>query len=51
MMHKGLFLAATNIKFLHPNTQEPVVISTVIPNKFNSYLTREHNRFIKHNIH
>jgi len=50
MMHKGLFLAATNIKFQHPNTQETIIITAAIPNKFNSYLTREHNRFIKHNI-
>jgi len=49
MMHKGLFLAATNIEFLHPNTQELTIISTAIPNKFNSYLTREDKRFIKHN--
>jgi len=48
MMHKGLFLAATNIELLHPNTQEPIIISTAIPNKFNSYLVREHKRFIKH---
>jgi len=51
MMHKGLFLAATNIELLHPNTQKTTLISTAIPNKFNSYLTREHKRFIKHNIH
>jgi len=48
MMHKGLFLAATNIQFLHPNTQETKNISTVTPNKFNSYLAREQKRFIKH---
>ncbi|PHS04062.1 MAG: RNA pseudouridine synthase [Kordia sp.] len=48
MMHKGLFLAATNIELLHPNTQEPTIISTAIPNKFNSYLAREYKRFIKH---
>jgi len=48
MMHKGLFLAATNIEFLHPNTQKPVSISTAIPNKFNSYLAREYKRFTRH---
>jgi len=48
MIHKGLFLAATNILLLHPNTQEPTIISTAIPNKFNSYLIREHKRFTKH---
>lgn len=48
MMHKGLFLAATNIKLLHPNTQKITIISTAIPNKFNSYLAREYKRFTKH---
>jgi len=48
MMHKGLFLAATNIELLHPNTQNPTIISTAIPNKFNSYLAREYKRFTKH---
>ena len=48
MMHKGLFLAATNIELLHPNTQEPTLISTAIPSKFNSYLSSEHKRFTKH---
>lgn len=50
MMHKGLFLAATNIVLFHPNTNEPLTISTAIPNKFNSYLTREHKRFTKHSV-
>jgi len=50
MMHKGLFLAATSIEFNHPNTQKPITITAAIPNKFNSYLTREHNRFTKHTI-
>jgi len=49
MMHKGLFLAATNIQFQHPNTQELITISATIPNKFNNYLAREKKRFIKHN--
>ena len=48
MMHKGLFLAATNIELLHPSTQEPIIISTAIPNKINSYLAREHKRFEKY---
>ena len=50
MMHKGLFLAATNIQFLHPNTQESITISSAIPGKFNSYLAREQKRFTKHSI-
>lgn len=48
MMHKGLFLAATNIQFFHPTTNQPQCISCAIPNKFNSYLDREHNRFLKY---
>lgn len=50
MMHKGLFLAATNIQFLHPNTQEPITISAAIPSKFNNYLAREQKRFTKHSV-
>ena len=50
MMHKGLFLAATYIQLLHPNTQESITISAAIPGKFNSYLAREQKRFNKHSI-
>lgn len=50
MMHKGLFLAATNIQFFHPNTQESITISATTPDKFNSYLAREQKRFIKHSV-
>jgi len=49
MMHKGLFLAATNIQFLHPHTKETTLISSAIPDKFNNYLVREQKRFIKYN--
>jgi len=50
MMHKGLFLAATNIQLLHPSTQESITISAAIPRKFNSYLAREQKRFTKHSV-
>ena len=50
MMHKGLFLAATNIQFFHPITQKSITISAAIPNKFNNYLAREQKRFAKHTV-
>lgn len=50
MMHKGLFLAATNIQFFHPITQKSITISATIPNKFNNYLAREQKRFAKHTV-
>ncbi len=49
MMHKGLFLAATKIIFTHPVSLQEKHFSTPIPNKFYNYLTREHNRYLKHN--
>lgn len=48
MMHKGLFLAATRINFNHPISQESIAISIACPKKFENYLNREQNRFLKH---
>ena len=48
MMHKGLFLAATKVEVTHPITQNKLTISSAIPKKFDSYLTREERRFLKH---
>ncbi len=48
MMHKGLFLAATKIELLHPITQKKLTILSAIPKKFDSYLSREEKRFLKH---
>lgn len=45
MKHKGLFLAATSLKFEHPLTFEMVTISAPIPVKFNALLDREARRY------
>ena len=50
MMHKGLFLAATKIEIIHPSTEKKLTISSAIPKKFDSYLTREEKRFTKHSM-
>ncbi|NQY07586.1 MAG: RluA family pseudouridine synthase [Flavobacteriaceae bacterium] len=49
MMHKGLFLCATRLKFKHPITQQEIQVEGTLPNKFNTYLLREENRFKKYN--
>ena len=48
MLHKGLFLCATKIEFYHPITKNNMEIEIKIPQKFNTYLKREHNRFLKY---
>ncbi len=48
MLHKGLFLCATKIEFSHPITKNNMEIEIKIPQKFNTYLKREHNRFLKY---
>lgn len=48
MMHKGLFLCATKIEFLHPVSCQKMKLKINIPEKFNSYLQREENRFLKY---
>lgn len=41
LSHKGLFLAATSLKFLHPISNEEIYIQTNIPSKFKALLDRE----------
>lgn len=52
MLHKGkgLFLAATDITFLHPKTSEKITFKIAVPNKFNSLLNREKRRWNNYNI-
>lgn len=52
MLHKGkgLFLAATEVTFLHPKTFETVHIKIPVPNKFNSLLIREKRRWNTYNL-
>ena len=48
MKHKGLFLSAIGLRFVHPITQESLNISAVIPPKFEALLTREQKRWEKY---
>jgi len=45
MKHKGLFLAATSLKFEHPNSKVPISVSIPVPHKFEALLKREERRF------
>jgi tRNA pseudouridine65 synthase/23S rRNA pseudouridine1911/1915/1917 synthase len=47
--HKGLFLHAYSIDFCHPITGKKILIKTKIPQKFDSFMSREHRRFLKYN--
>jgi len=49
MMHKGLFLCATKIEFKHPISDNKLSFEIDLPLKFNNYLQRENNRFLKYN--
>lgn len=46
---KGLFLAALELAFEHPETGNKVRVEIPMPEKFNSYLAREKKRFKKYN--
>lgn len=46
---KGLFLVALELNFKHPVTTENVKVKIPLPEKFNSYISREKKRFEKHN--
>jgi RluA family pseudouridine synthase len=41
LKHKGLFLAAVGISFVHPKTNENLLFEIETPNKFNRFLKRE----------
>ncbi|HZH86882.1 MAG TPA: RluA family pseudouridine synthase [Brumimicrobium sp.] len=41
LKHKGLFLAAVGISFIHPKTNENLFFEIEVPNKFNRFLERE----------
>lgn len=46
--NKGLFLAATELKFDHPISGQPIHVEIPIPNKFDSLLKREFRRAEKY---
>lgn len=41
LKHKGLFLAATSVRFIHPKSKEEVKIKILPPNKFDRLIDRE----------
>ncbi|HLV42292.1 MAG TPA: RluA family pseudouridine synthase [Brumimicrobium sp.] len=43
LKHKGLFLAAVGVSFIHPKTNVEMNFEIEAPNKFNRYLKREEN--------
>lgn len=45
LKHKGLFLRALGIQFIHPITEEKLVFDLPTPNKFTSLLAREQRRY------
>ncbi len=48
ILHKGLFLCATEISFPHPITDETVSVAIDLPKKFARYLEGEERRFLKY---
>lgn len=49
LLHKGLFLSSTRIKFVHPVSKEIIEVIADIPSKFLSLLDREERRWNKFN--
>lgn len=47
---KGLFLAASEIKFLHPKTFVTMLVKIDVPQKFHSLLSREKRRWNTYNL-
>lgn len=49
LLHKGLFLAAIELKLAHPKTNEEMVFKIKQPSKFDSLIEREKRRWGKFN--
>jgi 23S rRNA-/tRNA-specific pseudouridylate synthase len=45
ILGKGLFLCATQLSFLHPVTEKPVVLRINPPRRFDKTLDREEERY------
>ena len=48
LLHKGLFLCAIQLKFIHPITSKEIHIQLEPPEKFDKLMNREFNRFKKY---
>jgi len=49
LKHKGLFLCAVKLEFIHPISLEPMVLEIESPYKFSAILNREKRRWKKYN--
>ena len=49
LKHKGLFLCAIQLEFVHPETNQNMILKIEEPPKFNSLLKREKRRWEKYN--
>jgi len=47
---KGLFLCASELKFMHPKTFEVITLKLDVPHKFKSLLVREKRRWNTYNV-
>lgn len=47
LLHKGMFLAAVELNFIHPKTKNEVKIEIPVPNKFELFFNRESKRWKK----
>lgn len=50
LLHKGLFLAATELELTHPKTNKKINFKIQSPSKFNTLLNKEEKRWEKFNI-
>ena len=49
LLHKGLFLCAVELQFVHPISGEQVNVRVNVPSKFDKLMEREYERFLKYN--
>ncbi len=50
LRHKGLFLRAVGLRFLHPHTQEQLDFQLPTPHKFTALLAREQRRYDRYQM-
>lgn len=48
LLHKGLYLCAVGVSFIHPVTNDVLNIEVDVPEKFNKLMEREYKRFLKY---
>jgi RluA family pseudouridine synthase len=48
LLHKGLFLAATRLEFIHPITENKMLVEIEPPRKFEALLIKEERRYKKY---